>query len=306
MLHNSLNAEEKSRKRIEILKTESALNYVFYSVRNIFAFLFEREIEEFFKKKGFVVDVLLKADSRYETVNFIFYDKKNKVERHTFLKRDNIGNTAFNEDISCIFYKTDNTKFGAYYRYQKPHFDIQVDDVLNSDEFETFFKNLVLSHLNYPFGDLINYEDKVKYVKDKRLKKDFVIELILKVNPVLPLYYKNMVKNEISNKKYSIEDFFVNDNSFLFRMKTNKQDVFEINVSFERKKETINEIEIDVFIAENVDVVFVSRGEQNKKSINAISKEINDFYLDENIIAVIKYSLNIINLPYTYESKLST
>lgn len=89
-------------------------------------------------------------------------------------------------------------------------------------------------------------------------------------------------------------------------MKTNKDDIFEIKLSFKREKEILNGIENDVFIAGNVEVVLISRGEENKKSIKAISKEINDFYLDESMIAVLKDSLNIINLPYTYESKLST
>lgn len=72
MLHNDITIKEKNIKRKEILKKDNALNYVFYSIRNIFVFLFEREIETFLEKKGFVVDVFLKADSRYQSVNFIF------------------------------------------------------------------------------------------------------------------------------------------------------------------------------------------------------------------------------------------
>lgn len=306
MLHNKLSIKEKNIQRIEMLNKDDALNYIFYSVRNIFAFLFEREIEDFFKNKGFSVDVLLKADSRYQSVNFIFHDKKKTVERSTFLKKESIGNIPFSEDVSSIFYKVESLAFGEYYRYQKPHFDIQVDDLLNSDEFKSFFENLVLLYLIYPFNDSRKYEDKIIFLREKRTRKEFVIDLISRVNTVLPFYYKNMVKKEIYNKKYDINDFFVNDNSFIFSMKTNKDDIFEIKLSFKREKEILNGIENDVFIAGNVEVVLISRGEENKKSIKAISKEINDFYLDESMIAVLKDSLNIINLPYTYESKLST
>lgn len=88
-------------------------------------------------------------------------------------------------------------------------------------------------------------------------------------------------------------------------METNKKDLFEINIYFEKDKENINNIEIDLYMAKNVDIVFVSRGENNKKSIKAITKEINDTFLNENIVSIIMDSLNNINFPYTYTSKLS-
>lgn len=305
MLHNDITLKEKNIKRKEVLEKDNALNYVFYSIRNIFVFLFEREIESFFKQKGFTVDVILKADSRYQSVTFLFHDKKKTVERRTLLEKESAWYVPLNEDVSCVFYKAENLGFGDYYRHQKPHFDIQMDEVLNSDEFKTFFKNIVSSYLNYPFNDSMNYEDKIECLKGKKVRAELIVNLIKIVNPVLPLYYKEMVKKEISNKKYSIEDFIINDDSFLLSMKTNKDDIFQINISFNKEKDTVNTIETDVFIPKNIDIAFVSRGEGNKKSIKAITKEINDFYLNENIVAVLMNCLNNINFPYTYTSKLS-
>lgn len=305
MLHNDITIKEKNIKRKEILKKDNALNYVFYSIRNIFVFLFEREIESFFNQKGFTVDVVLKADSRYQSVTFLFHDKKKTVERKTLLEKESAWYVPLHDDVSCIFYKTGHLGFGDYYRHQKPHFDIQVDEILNSHEFEEFFKNIVLSYLNYPFNDSMNYEDKVECLKGKKVRAELIVNLIKIVNPVLPLYYKEMVKKEISNKKYSIEDFIINDDSFLLSMKTNKDDIFQINISFNKEKDTVNTIETNVFIPKNVDIVFISRGESNKKSIKAITKEINDFYLNENIVSILMDSLNNINFPYTYTSKLS-
>ena len=114
-----------------------------------------------------------------------------------------------------------------------------------------------------------------------------------------------MIEKEVSNKKYNMEDFIIDDNNFLLSMRTNKDDVFQINISFNKEKDTVNTIETNVFIPKNVDIVFISRGESNKKSIKAITKEINDFYLNENIVSILMDSLNNINFPYTYTSKLS-
>lgn len=305
MLHNDITIKEKNIKRKEILKKDNALNYVFYSIRNIFVFLFEREIETFLEKKGFVVDVFLKADSRYQSVNFIFHDKKKTVERKTLLEKESAWYVPLHDDISCIFYKTGHLGFGDCYRHQKPHFDIQMDELLNSDEFKTFFKDIVSSYLNYPFNDSMKYEDKIEGLKKKKVRAELIVDLIKIVNPVLPLYYKSMIEKEVSNKKYNMEDFIINDNNFLLSMRTSKDDVFQINISFNKEKDTVNAIETNVFIPKNVDIVFISRGEGNKKSIKAITKEINDFYLNENIVSILMDSLNNINFPYTYTSKLS-
>ena len=305
MLHNDITIKEKNIKRKEILKKDNALNYVFYSIRNIFVFLFEKEIESFFNQKGFTVDVVLKADSRYQSVTFLFHDKKKTVERKTLLEKESAWYVPVHDDVSCIFYKTGHLGFGDYYRHQKPHFDIQVDEILNSHEFEEFFKNIVLSYLNYPFNDLMKYEDKIEHLKQKKSKSEFIIELIKIVNPMLPLYYKYIIEKEITTKKYSVEGFSVNNNKFSLHMETNKKDLFEINIYFEKDKENINNIEIDLYMAKNVDIVFVSRGENNKKSIKAITKEINDTFLNENIVSIIMDSFNNINFPYTYTSKLS-
>lgn len=303
---NDLNFQQKLNSRKEYNNKNNILNYIFYSVRNIYIFVFERNIECYFKNKGYNCQVKLDGNSRYETVEMVFQNKSKKLERVTFLKRKSVGYTDFGRDVADIFLINESICSSQYYGHKKSDFDIGVDNLLSSKEFELYFKNKVFSDLNYPFGEYFEFDEKMKILKSETSREEFCKKLIVKANDVLPLYYKGLVEHKLQNKKYSIKDFTVFSESFVFIFESNKKDIFELTINFKKELDLIKNIEVPIYIANKIDINLISRGENNKKSIKAINEEILSVYDNKEISDFLIESINIINFPYTYESKLSS
>lgn len=302
---NAVSYEEKILLREKYNNMDNLLSRIFYASRNIFVFVFERELEKIFQVSGIKCDVLVKGDSRHEIINMTFHNKNKKIERNLFLRRKSVGYTDFGKEVADVFLILEQVSGGEYYPHRKPDFDTMVDNILNDKYFGDSLKDLVLQYFNYPFGESDSFEEKLSKLKSEKDRMEFSTKIVTSVENVLSSYYKGVVKKSIDNKKYTLSLLQEHPDGFLLFLKNNKEDLYTINVNFRKVDITINGIKFKNFENVSISKKLFKRGDSNKKSVNAISKEFEDFLNENNVLNNLVEAVNHLNYPYTYDSKLS-
>lgn len=305
-LFNKISAKKKEEMRKEYNKKDSLINYIFFSVRDVFTHIFERDLERYFLEKGFKSSVSLSGNCRYEIIKILFHNKAKIVERSFFLERHTIGYSRFKDEISSMCLTLEDMRSGQHYSRKKPEFDINVDALLNSEEFAAYAKEKINISLNYPFGQYAPIDEKMEMVKGEENRESFCQDMVNQVNQILPVYYRDMVEPELKIGKANVVMFDVSPGEFKLTMKTTKEDIFTLSVSFDKGLVKVKGIDFDLYVAKDVVFEFLQKGEKNKKSVKKTESELAEYYFSEEAKKMLLNALNYINFPYTYPSRLSS
>lgn len=129
------------------------LGRLFYAARNGAISHVLRQLETFFRDKGFIVKANWRETSMgATTINLVMLDKKGQEHtRHIYLKRDVVVHPGFTETHSPVMYAFEKVVAGEYYNRRKPAVAIAFDDVLEDAGFSEMAAKLVLG-TNYPFA----------------------------------------------------------------------------------------------------------------------------------------------------------
>ncbi|MDI6976195.1 hypothetical protein [Serratia sp. Se-RSBMAAmG] len=305
-LFNKISAKKKEEMLKEYKKKDSLINYIFFSVRDIFTYVFERDLERYFLEKGFKSSVSLSGNCRYEIIKILFHNKEKIVERSFFLKRHTIGYSKFKDEISSMCLTLEDTHSDQYYSRKKPEFDINVDALLNSEEFASYAKEKINISLNYPFGQYAPIDEKMEMIKGEKNRESFCQAMVNQVNNTLPVYYRDMVEPELKAGKSSVVMFEESPGQFKLIMQSPKEDVFALTVIFSKEYVKVKDIDFNLYIAKDVVFEFLQKGEKNKKSVKKTESELAEYYFSEETKKMLLNALNYINFPYTYQSRLSS
>lgn len=305
-LFHKVSAKKKEEMRKEYSKKDSLINYIFFSVRDVFTHIFERDLERFFLEKGFKSSVSLSGNCRYEIIKILFHNKAKIVERSFFLKRHTIGYSKFKDEISSMCLTLEDVQSGQYYSRKKPEFDINVDALLNSEEFAAYAKEKINISLNYPFGQYAPIDEKMEMVKREENQEGFCQAMVNQVSQTLPIYYRDLVEPELKAGKSNVVIFEESPGQFKLIMRSPKEDVFSLSVSFDKESVKVKGIGFDLYVAKDVEFEFLQKGEKNKKSVKKTESELAEYYFSEETKKTLLSALNYINFPYTYQSRLSS
>lgn len=305
-LFHKVSAKKKEDLRKEYSKKDSLINYIFFSVRDVFTHIFERDLERFFLEKGFKSSVSLSGNCRYEIIKILFHNKAKIVERSFFLKRHTIGYSKFKDEISSMCLTLEDVQLGQYYSRKKPEFDINVDALLNSEEFAAYAKEKINISLNYPFGQYAPIDEKMEMLKGEESRESFCQAMVNQVSQTLPAYYRDLVESELKAGKSNIVMFEASSGQFKLTMKSPKEDLFTLSVSFDKETVKVKGIGFDLYVAKDVEFEFLQKGEKNKKSVKKTESELAEYYFSEETKKILLSALNYINFPYTYQSRLSS
>lgn len=305
-LFNKLNAKKKEEMREEYNKKDSLINYIFFSVRDVFTYVFERDLGRYFLEKGFKSNVNVSGNCRYEMIKILFHNKSKIVERLFFLERHTIGYSKFNDEISSMYLSLDDMRSGQYYSRRKPEFDINVDALLSSEEFASYAKEKINISLNYPFGQYAPIDEKMDMIKGEKNREGFCQAMVNQVNQILPFYYRDLVEPELKAGKSSVVMFEESPGQFKLTMQSPKEDVFTLTVSFDKESVKVKDVDFDLYDAQNVVFEFLQKGEKNKKSVKKTESELAEYYFSEETKKMLLNAMNYINFPYTYPSRLSS
>jgi len=305
-LFHKVSPKKKEELRKEYNKKDSLINYIFFSVRDVFTHVFERDLERYFLAKGFKTSVSLSGNCRYEIIKILFHNKSKIVERSFFLKRHTVGHSKFKDEISSMCLTLEDMRSGQYYSRKKPEFDINVDALLNSEEFGVYTKEKINISLNYPFGQHSAIDEKMKMVKAEENRESFCQAMVNQVSPILPNYYRDLVEPELKAGKSSVMTFETSQGEFKLTMRSPKEDLFTLSVGFDKGSVKVKDIDFDLYVAKDVVFEFLRKGESNKKSAKKVEAELAEYYFSEDIKKMLLSTLNYINFPYTHESRLSS
>ena len=305
-LFHKVSPNKKEELRKEYNKKDSLINYIFFGVRDVFTYVFEREFERYFLEKGFKSSVILSGNCRYEIIKILFHNKSKIVERSFFLNRYTIGYCKFKDEISSMYLALEDMYSAQYYSRRKPEFDINVDALLNSEEFGAYVKGKINISLNYPFGQYAPIDEKMEMIKKEENRENFCQAMVNQVSQILPVYYRNMVEPELKIGKANVVMFDVSPGEFKLTMRSPKGDVFTLSVSFDKGSVKVKNIDFDLYVAKDVVFEFLHKDESNKKSLKKTESELAEYYAGEDVRNALLNALNYINFPYTYQSRLSS
>lgn len=305
-LFHKVSAKKKEELRKEYNREDSLINYIFFSVRDVFTHIFERDLERYFLEKGFKSTVNVSGNCRYEIIKILFHNKSKIMERSFFLKRHTIGHSKFKDEISSMCLTLEDIRSGQYYSRKKPEFDINVDALLNSEEFAAYVKEKINISLNYPFGQYAPIDEKMEMVKGVENRESFCQAMVNQVSQTLPDYYRDLVESELKAGKSNMVMFEESPGQFKLIMRSPKEDVFTLSVSFDKESVKVKGIDFDLYVAKDVVFEFLQKGEKNKKSVKKTESELAEYYFSEEVQKMLLSTLNYINFPYTHESRLSS